>query len=269
AVARRAEPDAARQDRLRVSGLQPGPGADRVRERRDGPAPAGRADGRAQATGDEAARRGRARGHGASQAGRDVGWSAAAGRDRPGDRAGSGGDAGRRADRQRRLGDRRDAAVADGAAQSRARRHVHLLDPRSAGDGSRATGDSDGRRQDRERRAQGVVMNPAVVLALTLAGPEPEPEQDEQQSAWEAAGWGAPEPEPPPVDITAPVEIIPPSEAVAPVEVAAPTEPPDTAASAWDQPSADPPAKDKLKVGDVLMGSLRLTGSYLHFDDEP
>src|SRR5690606_1408031 len=144
--------------------------------------------------------------------------------------------------------------------------------------GSRAAGDSDGRRQDRERRAQGVEMIGAVVLALTLAGPEPDSEKDEQQSAWEAAGWGAaaaepatevaagaepaaaaqpaPEAEAGPGDTTAPVEIVPPTEPAAPIEAAPteqPLEQPDTAASAWDQPSTATPEKDKRKVGDVLM----------------
>lgn len=105
-----------------------------------------------------------------------------------------------------------------------------------------------------------------IVLALVLAGPGPdEPEPGgEQQSAWEAAGWGAPEPEP--VE-EAPVEEATPVEEPAPVEE---PEQPDTAASAWNQPSTEPERDEKkVRVGDVLMGSLRLTGSYLHFDDEP
>jgi hypothetical protein len=52
--------------------------------------------------------------------------------------------------------------------------------------------------------------------------------------------------------------------------------------SAWDTPTSTPTAtthdsesesdddkRDKLKVGDVLAGSLRLTGSFLHYDDVP
>ncbi|MFO7562517.1 MAG: hypothetical protein R6X02_07725, partial [Enhygromyxa sp.] len=92
--------------------------------------------------------------------------------------------------------------------------------------------------------------------------PELEPERNEpQESAWEAAGWGAPEPNEPK---EARLESA--SEGPAPAE--APEQ--ELGASAWDQPSTDAePDKARRKVGDVLMGSLRLTGSYLHFDDEP
>src|SRR5690606_40386281 len=104
-------------------------------------------------------------------------------------------DFGRRADRERRLGDRRNAARADGDAQPRARRHLHLLDSRSAGDGARASGGPHGRWGGRERRAQGVsaMAVAGLVLLAVLGGPEADGEDDEgQRSAWEAAGWGAP-----------------------------------------------------------------------------
>lgn len=104
----------------------------------------------------------------------------------------------------------------------------------------------------------------AIVLALMFGGP-PEEEPDEPDaSAWEAAGWGAPEED---VEEEVSVEEV----AAPPIEGPEPEpEPePEAAASAWDQPPEPKPDKDKLKVGDVLAGSLRLTGSYLHFDDEP
>ncbi|HVI04295.1 MAG TPA: hypothetical protein VM869_36655 [Enhygromyxa sp.] len=98
-------------------------------------------------------------------------------------------------------------------------------------------------------------MGGLIVLALTLAGPGPEePEPEAEPSAWEAAGWGAPEVEPEPE--ADPEAEAPPVEAPPPIEDAAPAQP-------------EAPAREKVRVGDVLTGSLRLTGSFLHFDDEP
>ncbi|PRQ10144.1 hypothetical protein [Enhygromyxa salina] len=96
---------------------------------------------------------------------------------------------------------------------------------------------------------------------LESEGPEPSEAapQSEPNSAWDAAGWGG---EPPAED---PIE--------GPIE-------PD-AGSDWSQwndstagsSSADAVSseedEDKLKAGDILAGSVRLTGSYLHFDDNP
>jgi hypothetical protein len=113
-------------------------------------------------------------------------------------------------------------------------------------------------------------MGVDVVLALWLGGAAPESpseEADEQpdRSAWEAAGWGAPEPEPE-------TEPEPEIEDVADVPIEGPTlapEPDERGWAAWTDGASADERSDKLRVDDVLGGSLRLTGSYLHFDDEP
>lgn len=106
-----------------------------------------------------------------------------------------------------------------------------------------------------------------IVLALMLAGPgpesAPEPEADggapAQSSAWEAAGWGAP------VEEDAVDE---PPAAVQPLAEPAGTETQTTEPKASEAKTTKP-KRQKLRVGDVLTGSVRLTGAYLHFDDEP
>ena len=116
----------------------------------------------------------------------------------------------------------------------------------------------------------------SLLCSVTLLdGPEPEPEPEpgagasvDEQSAWGAAGWGD---EPATPDTPA---------SEGPSQAAQPSEAEDW--SSWDDSgdtndSSHPgvPSKpddkfdDKLEVGDVLAGSLRLTGSFLHFDDEP
>ncbi len=108
------------------------------------------------------------------------------------------------------------------------------------------------------------MIGAALVLAAVLAGPEPELEAGEepgQQAAWEAAGWGAPsEPDPEPA-VEGPSEAPPEQPAAAS----------DDYGGAWSSAGSDEveAEDDKLRVGDVLAGSLRLTGSFLHFDDEP
>lgn len=77
----------------------------------------------------------------------------------------------------------------------------------------------------------------AGLALLVLAGPpEDEPASTQDWSAWDTP-IPAPEPDEP--------------------------EAPDPSESDADEP------KDKLKVGDVLSGSLRMTGSFLHYDDVP
>jgi hypothetical protein len=141
-----------------------------------------------------------------------------------------------------------------------------------------------------------------LVLALCL-GPEPEQSDEAQRDAWEAAGWGSEEapPEDAPgetpagegeADEAAPGEGEegqvseaqqsaweaagwgePGEGEASPVEGPAPAETDELDASAEastdEGEDALDPDTDKLKVGDVLAGSLRLTGSFLHFDDEP
>jgi hypothetical protein len=92
---------------------------------------------------------------------------------------------------------------------------------------------------------------------------EPADADDAQQDAWEAAGWGAPEPSEPEPSEAAPSEPEP--------SEPAPSEP----APELGEPGPESErereseAADRVKVGDVLSGSMRLTGSFLHFDDEP
>lgn len=80
------------------------------------------------------------------------------------------------------------------------------------------------------------------------------------EASWGAAGWGN-ESSTDPASSPAPVE--------------GPSAPPEEAVedwSAWDSESKsneDPEPTRKLKVGDVLAGSLRLTGSFLHYTYEP
>jgi hypothetical protein len=99
-----------------------------------------------------------------------------------------------------------------------------------------------------------------IGFMLAVLGPpeSPPPETDAANSAWDAAGWGAPA-----VDDAAQLE--------------GPTEPktqdPSTSSESSEPTSGSDSRGDasdddaKVKVGDVLAGSLRLTGSYLHFDD--
>jgi hypothetical protein len=103
-------------------------------------------------------------------------------------------------------------------------------------------------------------------LFALCVGPEPrEPANadDAQQDAWAAAGWGAPEPSEPEPSEAAPGE-------------PEPSEPePSEPAPELGEPGPESErereseAADRVKVGDVLSGSMRLTGSFLHFDDEP
>ena len=112
-------------------------------------------------------------------------------------------------------------------------------------------------------------------LSLAFAAPPPagegedEPASSGQASAWEAAGWGAPEPEPEPGPEPAPEPD--PEPGSTPGPQAAPEPEPAEPHPFTDDPSTDAeaPDEDRVKVGDVLAGSLRLTGGYLHFDDEP
>lgn len=137
------------------------------------------------------------------------------------------------------------------------------------------------------------VVLAALGLALGLVGaPEAgeEQEPDEQtRAAWEAAGWGAepeaqtePEPEPEPdedEDEDAPTEGPPEAgeDTQAAWEAAGWGTPTDAEAGPEPEPEASPASEpelldepdDRVKVGDVLGGSLRLTGAFLHFDDEP
>jgi len=109
-----------------------------------------------------------------------------------------------------------------------------------------------------------------LLAALALGAPAP----PETEPGWKAAGWGEPSrPEDAP-------------------KGTAPESDPDAAwdAAGWGEPAepsesdeAPPPATDpapspvasstgferKTKVSDVLAGSVRLTGSFLHFPDEP
>jgi hypothetical protein len=95
-----------------------------------------------------------------------------------------------------------------------------------------------------------------LLLALHTAPAEPDPEPE---PGWEAAGWGAPS------EAAEPTET-PPDEPVAPEPVAAAATP--TAPAANPAPAAAG-FEAKTKVSDVLTGSVRLTGSFLHFPDEP
>ena len=124
----------------------------------------------------------------------------------------------------------------------------------------------------------------ALWLELVLAPPagEPDPDDAERESAWEAAGWGspAPTPAPEPTPEPEPPELEPQASESDVIEIVAAELPsparelaaePEPDWSAWDTPSTHDAeqTKDKLRVGDVLSGSLRLTGSFLHYDDVP
>ncbi|KIG16383.1 hypothetical protein DB30_04550 [Enhygromyxa salina] len=86
----------------------------------------------------------------------------------------------------------------------------------------------------------------------------------ETEAGWDAAGWGS--------EAEAPTKTPPTKE-----PTQGPSKPPgDADYSAWDDADGSASRDDssdslgddpKLRVGDILAGSLRLTGSYLHFDD--
>lgn len=110
------------------------------------------------------------------------------------------------------------------------------------------------------------------LLALCVGPEERDPPEagDAQQDAWEAAGWGSPEPSEPGPERDE-------SELSGPKpEHSEPGPEPDERKPEHDErkpepsePKPEPDAADRVKVTDVLSGSLRLTGSFLHFDDEP
>ncbi|GEM_PF-300153 len=120
-----------------------------------------------------------------------------------------------------------------------------------------------------DRSSEGSVADHSAWEAAGWGAPEPEPEpepeppgtapgqretpdsgetQDEHARTWESVGWGSPGDSPEPTD-SGPAETSP--------------ERSETAPGSAGQVEA------RRKVGDYLSGSLRLTGAYLHFDDEP
>lgn len=152
-----------------------------------------------------------------------------------------------------------------------------------------------------------VVLALALLTLLGPAPSDPEQPSADDRSAWEAAGWGDEQPAPPGEDSGGDPggdtneDTVEPADATgqagwdaagwgddgdaadegasdgtsSPAEGPSETQPDPPASSDSQDPAKTGPsagelgAEPKLKVGDILTGSLRLTGSFVHFDDEP